>query len=142
MSEHRFDLVVDVDDAKLILHDGNRTAPPNDVEDWEASDIFTAARLGIVNPADCRVEDYTHLRPVVYVAHNRGDKIQPCKDLHTAFEWIKSQLSADIWTSGPEESGPGRYVVRLGKATAGLVYPVEISQVATWFIEVKNILGA
>ncbi len=52
MSPYRFLLTIEVDDEALDAHDGNQASPPNEVEEWDARDIFRAAELGIVNPSE------------------------------------------------------------------------------------------
>lgn len=52
ISKHVFELELYVDDDLLKAHNGNEVPPPNDVDDWDPSDIFEAARLGIIEPRD------------------------------------------------------------------------------------------
>lgn len=48
MSRHRFVIEVDVDDEALAKHDGDKAAPPGDVDEWIASDLLAADALGII----------------------------------------------------------------------------------------------
>ena len=50
MSRYRFILTIEVDDEALDAHDGDQVPPPNEVESWEARDIFLAAERGLVDP--------------------------------------------------------------------------------------------
>lgn len=52
MSRHQWTIVVEVDDEKLKTHDGSKSPPPNDVDEWVASDLWHAHRLGIVDLRD------------------------------------------------------------------------------------------
>lgn len=58
MSIQRFTIDIDIDDGLLAEHDGDESPPPNDIEDWEASDIFRAADEGIVDPHACEIVYY------------------------------------------------------------------------------------
>lgn len=50
MSIHRITMEIDVDDELLADHNGDDTAPPNDLNDWYGGDVEAAFRLGIAEP--------------------------------------------------------------------------------------------
>lgn len=58
MSIHRFTIDINVDDEALDEHDGESVPPPNDVHDWEASDIFDAINQGIVDADETNIVYY------------------------------------------------------------------------------------
>lgn len=58
MSIHRFTIDICVDDEELSLHDGKKKAPPNEIESWDARDIFDAADEAIVVPGECEIVYY------------------------------------------------------------------------------------
>lgn len=58
MSKHAWTLVVLVDDEALEEHDGEKTAPPNDVDEWEARDIANAADLSLIDLSESELTDY------------------------------------------------------------------------------------
>lgn len=62
MSVHIFEVALWVDDEALEEHDGDSIAPPNEVEDWDVSDIADAMKLGIVVPHESTVEFYNGLK--------------------------------------------------------------------------------
>lgn len=54
--QFEFTLRLHVDEEALAAHDGEKTPPPNDVEDWDASDLLAAERLEIVSFSDGTLE--------------------------------------------------------------------------------------
>lgn len=58
MSRHKFTVILDVDDEALADHDGDQKSPPNEIPEWEGSDIFAAYREGIVDPGESEVTWY------------------------------------------------------------------------------------
>jgi hypothetical protein len=56
MSIHRFEIALRIDDERLAEHPGEKKAPPNDPSEWDASDLFLAAELGLV---DVRASEIT-----------------------------------------------------------------------------------
>lgn len=53
---YRMEIDLYVDDVMLKAHDGEATPPPNDVNDWDLSDLFAAARHGIVEPGEGTID--------------------------------------------------------------------------------------
>lgn len=58
MSWHRFTIDVYVDDEALDEHDGEAASPPNEIDDWDARDIFDAADKMIVEAGECEIRFY------------------------------------------------------------------------------------
>lgn len=58
MSVHRFTIDITVDDEYLAEHDGDAKPPPNDIEEWDARDIFVAAEQMIVDSSECEIIYY------------------------------------------------------------------------------------
>lgn len=44
----RIELSVSLDEEAFEDHDGDQMAPPNDIEEWEAQDVFRAADLELI----------------------------------------------------------------------------------------------
>jgi hypothetical protein len=61
MSRHRITLIIEVDDTELADHDGKAKPPPNDVSEWDGSDVFAAENLGIINGSDTELVEYEKL---------------------------------------------------------------------------------
>jgi len=58
MSRVRITIEVDLDDASLAQHSGENAPPPNDLADWDASDLLAAQELEIL---DLREADLTDI---------------------------------------------------------------------------------
>lgn len=61
MTTYRMTLLIDVHDARLARHDGEKEPPPNDIDDWQPYDLERAMHLGIASVDEIedaeRVED-------------------------------------------------------------------------------------
>ena len=58
MSIHRFEIAVSIDDERLAGHSGEQNAPPTDPSAWDASDLFRAAALEVVDVRASKITRY------------------------------------------------------------------------------------
>lgn len=53
-------LEFEIDDEAMAEHDGDKVAPPNDVDEWEFRDLFTAHEQCLIeNDGDLKLEVIT-----------------------------------------------------------------------------------
>lgn len=51
----RIELSVPLDEEAFEEHDGDEMAPPNEIEEWEAQDVFRAADLALIEVRDAEL---------------------------------------------------------------------------------------
>jgi hypothetical protein len=94
MSIHRFEIDVSIDDELLAEHPGEKKAPPNDPSEWDASDLFLAAELELVDVRASEIAWYDGHHDRGAARTRRGRDIVtvtaelPIRDATYAVEWI------------------------------------------------------
>lgn len=67
MSRHRISMDIEIDDVELATHVvvSDRVGGPytSRVREWDASDVFHAADLGIIDPQECTLDYSGEVKP-------------------------------------------------------------------------------